>query len=129
MTYHDLFGPTGIGPGRHAAPGLARRIALTEEAILRGDDTPTRELEACMEMGDGDLIVCALLDRGLRDTTFREALYRSRLIPLWDWLTRLQPQFRDRYATLDPKYLHHPPAIAANADEVSHVCHQGGFAH
>jgi hypothetical protein len=86
------------------------RIKYAAQCIKRGlVQGQSRHFETCFEMDDGDDVAIALLQRGLRDAAFREALYESPLVGLYVWINSLHPEFASPYAALDQKYIARNP--------------------
>jgi len=81
-----------------AAHGYRVRYAIAN--ILRDRVANEGAFSVCFEMGDEDEVICAILRRGLRNSTLRAALRRSHLVDLNRWLSRY-PVFTEAYYNLD----------------------------
>lgn len=92
---HDVYDPKQ----------RAYRIQYAQQCIMRGMESTTRTFDTCFEMGDGHEVALALLRRGLKNEKLREAMYRSRIVGIDQWLNVAHPEFRDQYAAINPKYL------------------------
>jgi hypothetical protein len=76
------------------------RIRYAMSTILRDRVVNEGAFRVCFEMEDEDLVVQAILRRGLRNRRLRAALESSHLIDLTHWLARY-PDLAEAYFTFD----------------------------
>ncbi len=92
-----MYLPKVYDPGAHAY-----RVRYATANILRDRVVNEGAFNACFEMDDAEEVICAILRRGLKNPKLREALERSHLINLTQWLAP-RPEFSEAYYATESK--------------------------
>lgn len=83
----------------YEAGATSHRIRYAIDNILRDRVVNEGAFRVCFEMGDEDVVMGAILRRGLRNPRLRMALERSHLIDLTHWLARY-PDLAEAYLAI-----------------------------